>query len=589
MRLHVLSSLCFLLVALTPLLAKPVKRGPPQPRPVEGGSPEQHDTGLAYDRYLRQVVEALETDPKFKEKLEKANVSEIKSGSIADHLELVNHTIRTALDELKRQEIARLQELARLQMQAGGAQGMKHFQIPGHLDLRNPHTFEVEDLKTLIQKTTADLEELDRKRKEEFKEYEMEKEFEKQEHLKQLSEEERKKEEARLEELKKKHANHPKVNHPGSKDQFEEVWEKVDHLEDQQFNPKTFFYKHDINGDMEWSVEEVDAVLQLELDKVYDNRNSPEEDDPIERQEEMNRMREHVFKEMDKNKDWRISYDEFIAYTGSAGNKQEFEQDDGWNTVDETPIYTDEDYQRYLEAHHAQPGVIQPPQDLKFQSEHANGQQQKLHAQQQQQFQQSPHGEQQQFQQPPHGQQQQYQQPPQGQQQQYQQPPQGQQQQYQQPPQGQQFQQQPSQGQQLQQQPPQGQQFQQQPPQGQQFQQQPSQGQQLQQQPPQGQQFQQQPPQGQQFQQQPPQGQQLQQQPPQGQQFQQQPPQGQQFQQQPPQGQQFQQQPSQAQQFQQQPPQGQQFQQQPPQGQQFQQQTNPGQQQFNHNQHISQN
>lgn len=35
-------------------------------------------TGLAYDLYLRQVVEVLETDPGFREKLEKANVSDIK-------------------------------------------------------------------------------------------------------------------------------------------------------------------------------------------------------------------------------------------------------------------------------------------------------------------------------------------------------------------------------------------------------------------------------------------------------------------------------------------------------------------------------
>lgn len=42
----------------------------------------------------------------------------------------------------------------------------------------------------------------------------MEKEFEKKEHLNQLSEEDKKKEEARLEELKKKHAEHPKLNHP---------------------------------------------------------------------------------------------------------------------------------------------------------------------------------------------------------------------------------------------------------------------------------------------------------------------------------------------------------------------------------------
>lgn len=42
----------------------------------------------------------------------------------------------------------------------------------------------------------------------------MMKEHERRERLKGMSEEERRKEEQRYEELKKKHAEHPKVNHP---------------------------------------------------------------------------------------------------------------------------------------------------------------------------------------------------------------------------------------------------------------------------------------------------------------------------------------------------------------------------------------
>lgn len=34
------------------------------------------------------------------------------------------------------------------------------------------------------------------------------------------------------------------LHHPGSKQQLEEVWEKQDHMENQEFNPKTFFYLH---------------------------------------------------------------------------------------------------------------------------------------------------------------------------------------------------------------------------------------------------------------------------------------------------------------------------------------------------------
>lgn len=36
------------------------------------------DTGLFYDRYLREVIEVLETDPHFREKLQTANTEDIK-------------------------------------------------------------------------------------------------------------------------------------------------------------------------------------------------------------------------------------------------------------------------------------------------------------------------------------------------------------------------------------------------------------------------------------------------------------------------------------------------------------------------------
>ncbi|BFZ04048.1 hypothetical protein BsWGS_07088 [Bradybaena similaris] len=354
---------------LCSVFGKPITKGPPHKQPVEGGSPESRpETGLAYDQYLREVVEVLESDAGFRKKLETANISDIKSGNIAQNLEMVHHSIRTALDELKRREVARLQMLARLQLK-GGQEGVKKFEIPSHLDVKNPHSFEMEDLKRLILQTTSDLEEFDKKRKAEFKEYEMEKEYEKKKHLSELSEAERKKEEARLEELKKKHADHPKLNHPGSRDQFEEVWDKVDHLEEQDFDPKTFFFKHDLNGDLEWSIEEVDAVLQLELDKVYDARNSPDEDDPVERQEEMNRMRQHIFEEIDHDKDFRISLNEFLLYTGRKGD--ESKKDEGWDTIEKEPVFSEEDYQKFLESHH---GVNDGAQDLKFQSEQLQGQ-----------------------------------------------------------------------------------------------------------------------------------------------------------------------------------------------------------------------
>lgn len=37
-----------------------------------------------------------------------------------------------------------------------------------------------------------------------------------------------------------------KIHHPGSKKQLEEVWEKQDEMEGENFNPRTFFAMHGI-------------------------------------------------------------------------------------------------------------------------------------------------------------------------------------------------------------------------------------------------------------------------------------------------------------------------------------------------------
>ena len=58
---------------------------------------------------------------------------------------------------------------------------------------------------------------------------------------------------------------HRKVNHPGSVDQMEEVWEKVDHLEAEQFKPKSFFQLHDINGDGFLDEAELEAIMLKEV------------------------------------------------------------------------------------------------------------------------------------------------------------------------------------------------------------------------------------------------------------------------------------------------------------------------------------
>uniref|UniRef100_A0A3Q0TAJ9 Nucleobindin 2 n=1 Tax=Amphilophus citrinellus TaxID=61819 RepID=A0A3Q0TAJ9_AMPCI len=297
-----------------------------KPKEEELEPPESTDTGLHYDRYLREVIEYLEKDPHFREKLKNANMDDIKQGKLSKELNFVQHNFRTKLDELKREEMNRLRMLikAKHDVQEGNVDHQALLKQFEHLNHLNPHTFEVDDLDRLIRSATNDLENFDKERHDEFKRYEMMKEHERRERLRNLSEEDRKREEQHYEEMKQKHANHPKVNHPGSEDQLKEVWQEADGLDPQDFDPKTFFKMHDSNGDGFFDESELEALFTKELEKVYNPEN--EEDDMVEMEEERLRMREHVMNEVDTNKDRLVSLSEFMAAT----KKAEFHEKDQW-------------------------------------------------------------------------------------------------------------------------------------------------------------------------------------------------------------------------------------------------------------------
>lgn len=69
------------------------------------------------------------------------------------------------------------------------------------------------------------------------------------------------------------------------------------------------------------------ALFIKELDKLY-GPGGPNKD-MHERAEEMERMREHVFKENDKNRDGLIDYQEFLL----EAKKASFNQDEGITNV----------------------------------------------------------------------------------------------------------------------------------------------------------------------------------------------------------------------------------------------------------------
>ncbi|KAK2842647.1 hypothetical protein Q5P01_012847 [Channa striata] len=342
--------------------------------------PQSAETGLHYDRYLREVIEYLEKDPHFKEKLKNANMDDIKKGKLSKELDFVHHHFRTKLDELKREEMNRLRMLikAKHDIQGDGLTVdhqvlLKQFE---HLNHMNPDTFEVEDLDRLIKAATKDLENFDKDRHDEFKRYEMTKEHERRERLKNMNEEDRKKEEQHYEEMKKKHADHPKVNHPGSEDQLKEVWQEADGLDPEDFDPKTFFKMHDSNGDGFFDEAELEALFTKELEKVYNPEN--EEDDMFEMEEERLRMREHVMNEVDTNKDRLVSMSEFMAAT----KKQDFYDKDGWETLDQNPLYTEEELREYeQQLAKEEIDISKKSDELKKQREELERQQEELNAQ----------------------------------------------------------------------------------------------------------------------------------------------------------------------------------------------------------------
>ncbi|XP_061678340.1 nucleobindin-2-like isoform X2 [Syngnathoides biaculeatus] len=348
----------------------------------EQSAPKTPGTGLHYDRYLQEVVEYLEKDPHFWEKLQNTNIEDIKNGKLAKELNFVQHNLRTKLDELKREEMNRLRMLIKAKLDIGAGEGwkvdhkalLKQFE---HLNQDNPHSFEPDDLDRLIKSATKDLEHFDKERHDEFKRYEMMKEHERREKLKVMTEEERKKEEERYEEMRKKHADHAKVNHPGSEDQLKEVWEESDGLDPNDFDPKTFFKMHDTNGDGFFDENELEALFTKELEKVYNSQN--EEDDMVEMEEERLRMREHVMTEVDTNRDRLVSFGEFMAAT----KKEEFQQKEGWETLEQqNSLFTEEELAAY-EQQLAKEGkvIVEQGLELQKQREELQKKQEELNAQ----------------------------------------------------------------------------------------------------------------------------------------------------------------------------------------------------------------
>lgn len=313
------------------------------------------ELGLHYGKYLKEVVAALDKDQKFTETIKNMDANDIKSGKVAEQLKHVHEDVRKKLSDLKYLEIKRLRDLAtrKNEMEQYGETyhgsdkrkwrtlGASLSQLPEHLGSHGTH-FDENDLHKLMVSATNDLEKMDKQRQEDLKTYEMEKEWQFQERIKMMNETEKQEAIKTRDQLKQKHDDHPRVHEPGSKQHFEDVWEKKDHLPKAEFNPKTFFALHDSNSDNYWDQSEVRQLLVTEINKLYDPNNP--EDDPNEMEEEFERMREHIYKEIDTDRDGLISLKEFVDYS----KKPEFKNDNGWEDVSKKEAYTKQDYEEYM-------------------------------------------------------------------------------------------------------------------------------------------------------------------------------------------------------------------------------------------------
>lgn len=303
---------------------------------------------VKYMNYLVNVLNILQATPQWKVAMQNMTQEEMRDGKIA---ELVDHLEPHVIEQLAKVKLLELQRLKeeRDQLKAN-SDPTDSIKVPEHLDFSNWETFSKEDLRKLVVKTVADMEELEGQRREDFKKYEMKKKAEEDHRVAQMTEVERIQYLRQMEEQRQRHNNHEKLKHPGSRDQLEEAWEDTDKLDKDTFDPRTFFALHDLNSDGYWSYDELSTIFLAELGKIY-NSTDPDSD-PNERIEELYRMREHVMIQMDKNGDRQISLDEFLT----DSEVQSDTPDRGWEDIGDKEQYTKEELEEFEKEYARQRG-----------------------------------------------------------------------------------------------------------------------------------------------------------------------------------------------------------------------------------------
>ncbi|CAH0386466.1 unnamed protein product [Bemisia tabaci] len=300
---------------------------------------KKSEMDLEYRRYIQEVGSILLSDTDLREKLDILDNNDLSSGLIADELDKLKPELRSKLNEIKRAEIDRLlsrwRDLAKITDRE--PKGIVH------LDTKNPHSFEADDLRYLLKATVDDLNKLDQMRRQAFKNHEMKKKMEEEERINAMGSEQResyythKRNWAEIYRQREK-----QVRHPGSEEQLKDVWKHTDQMNFQDFNPTLFFRLHDMNNDGALDEHEVKALFIREISTLY--KKEDPDFDPAEKEEEGERMREHFFSEADTDKDRMVTLHEF---TSNLENLKTHET--GWNSLFSRPFFTDEEFNAFME------------------------------------------------------------------------------------------------------------------------------------------------------------------------------------------------------------------------------------------------
>lgn len=121
----------------------------------------------------------------------------------------------------------------------------------------------------------------------------MHKQLELEELKKRLSPEKLDEVERNLREYENIHKRRKPIHLPGSKAHLIKVWEDRDKMSRDNYNTKTFFHMHDLDGNKFLDESEIKILIEEELKEQY--RPQDLDFDAKEKAEELERMREYFF------------------------------------------------------------------------------------------------------------------------------------------------------------------------------------------------------------------------------------------------------------------------------------------------------